>query len=112
MTSSFTAIVDELRAVLARERVAIAGLDAAAVTALAAEKQRLADALDRARRSQPATPAIREAARALQIEVRANAMLAHAAREAVRALLGRQDTGYDRRARGVGYSSRRALAVY
>jgi hypothetical protein len=110
--TSFVELAQQLCAVLADERAAIAALDAAAVARLAAAKQRLADALDRARRSEPVTQESRDAARAVQVAVRANAMLAHAARAAVRALLGRQDTGYDRRARTVTYASRGALTAY
>jgi hypothetical protein len=105
---TFRELAVELEAVLAREREAIAALDADGVNAVVADKQRLADALATA----PDAHAHKDAARALQIAVRANAMLAAAAGEAVRALLGRETTGYDRRARYVGCTSRRSLATY
>ncbi len=49
---------------------------------------------------------------ALRVDAQANAMLASAAAEAVRALLGREVTGYDRRARRVTHASDRPLATY
>ena len=44
--------------------------------------------------------------------MRATAMLAAAATEAVRALLGTEPTGYDRRARSVNSPQLRLLATY
>ena len=110
--ASFIALAEEMRALLVRERAAIVALDAAQLTAFATQKQAVADQLARACREETMTPAHRDVARALQAETRANAMLAAAAGEAVRALLGRQPAGYDRRARRVMASSGRALVAY
>ena len=93
---------EELRATFAEERRAIGALDHARLTYLAVHKQHLAEQLAQARDTAPIVdaPGVRELFAALRVEARANALLASAATEAVRALLGYQSTGgYDRAAR-------------
>jgi hypothetical protein len=93
---------EELRATLAEERRAIGALDHARLTYLAVHKQHLAERLAEARDTAPVVdaPAMRELFTALRVEAHANALLATAATQAVRALLGYQSTGgYDRAAR-------------
>lgn len=93
---------EELRETFAEERRAIGALDHARLTYLAMHKQHLAERLTEARASAPdaEAPILRELFAALRVEAHANAMLASAATEAVRALLGYESTGgYDRSAR-------------
>lgn len=93
---------EELRATFAEERRAIGALDHARLTYLAVHKQHLAEQLAQARATAPAieAPGVRELFLALRVEAHANALLATAATEAVRALLGHQSPGtYDRSAR-------------
>jgi hypothetical protein len=93
---------EELRATFAEERRAIGALDHARLTYLAVHKQHLAQRLTEARNAAPPgeVPVLRELFAALRVEAHANAMLATAATEAVRALLGYESTGgYDRAAR-------------
>jgi hypothetical protein len=93
---------EELRATFAEERRAIGALDHARLTYLAVHKQHLADRLAEARATAPGinAPMLRELFSALRVEAHANALLAKAATEAVRAMLGYESTGgYDRAAR-------------
>jgi hypothetical protein len=93
---------EELRETLAEERRAIGALDHARLTYLAVHKQHLAERLGQARDSAPSgeLPLMRELFAALRVEAHANALLASAATEAVRAMLGYEASGgYDRRAR-------------
>jgi hypothetical protein len=93
---------EELRATFAEERRAIGALDHARLTYLAVHKQHLAERLAETRDAAPAAeaPVLRQLFAALRVEAHANAMLASAATEAVRALLGYESTGgYDRSAR-------------
>jgi hypothetical protein len=93
---------EELRETLADERRAIAALDHARLTYLAVHKQHLAERLGEARDAAPVAnlPVMRELFAALRVEAHANALLASAANQAVRALLGYEPSGsYDRRAR-------------
>jgi flagellar biosynthesis/type III secretory pathway chaperone len=99
---SFRELAHELHALLAEERKAIGKLDHERLTWIATQKQRVSDELERARDD---TPACRQVIAALQVDARTNAMLAAAAADAVRALLGREVTGYDRRARRVTQAS-------
>jgi hypothetical protein len=48
---------------------------------------------------------------AIRVEARATAMLAATANQAVRALLGYEPAGYDRRAKRISQSPTRILAV-
>jgi len=93
---------EELRATFAEERRAIGALDHARLTYLAVHKQHLAEELALARQTAPAieAPILRQLFAALRVEAHANALLASAATEAVRAMLGYETTGgYDRAAR-------------
>ena len=93
---------EELRATFAEERRAIGALDHARLTYLAVHKQHLAERLAEARDTAPAVdaPILRDLFAALRVEAHANALLANAATEAVRAMLGYESTGgYDRSAR-------------
>jgi hypothetical protein len=96
------ALGEELRETFAEERRAIGALDHARLTYLAVHKQHLADRLGEARDAAPVAdlPIMRELFAALRVEAHANALLASAATEAVRAMLGYEPGGgYDRRAR-------------
>ena len=93
---------EELRATFAEERRAIGALDHARLTYLAVHKQHLAERLAEARdTAHPVdAPVLRTLFQALRVEAHANALLAGAATEAVRAMLGYESTGgYDRSAR-------------
>jgi hypothetical protein len=93
---------EELRETFAEERRAIGALDHARLTYLAVHKQHLAERLGEARDAAPAAnlPAMRALFAALRVEAHANAVLANAATEAVRAMLGYEPRGgYDRKAR-------------
>jgi len=103
---------EELRAAFAAERAAIASLDHARLTELAEHKRRIADELAALRDAVTPCPEVHDLFVAIQVEARATAMLAAAATEAVRALLGTEPTGYDRRARSVSSPQLRLLATY
>jgi len=103
---TFRELAHELHDLLAEERKAIGKLDHERLAWLATQKQHVAAELERLK---DATPECRDVLAALQIDARANAMLASAAAEAVRALLGREVTGYDKRARRVTQSAGQAL---
>lgn len=106
---------EELRATFAEERRAIGALDHARLTYLAVHKQHLAERLSEARESAPIVdaPVVRDLFNALRVEAHANAMLATAATEAVRALLGFQSTGgYDRSARRTTIPMPNLVATY
>ena len=93
---------EELHDTFVQERCAIGALDHARLTYLAVHKQHLAERLGEARAAAPAVdaPVLRELFAALRVEAHANAMLASAATEAVRTLLGYESSGsYDRSAR-------------
>lgn len=93
---------EELREAFAEERRAIGALDHERLSYLAVHKRHLAERLGEARDTAPAAdlPVMRELFSALRVEAHANAMLASAATEAVRAMLGYESSGaYDRRAR-------------
>jgi hypothetical protein len=96
------ALGEELRETFAEERRAIGALDHARLTYLAVHKHHLAERLGQARDTAPVCdlPVMRELFAALRVEAHANALLASAATEAVRAMLGYEPAGtYDRRAR-------------
>jgi hypothetical protein len=96
------ALGEELRETFAEERRAIGALDHARLTYVAVHKQHLAERLGEARDTAPVAdlPVMRELFAALRVEAHANALLASAATEAVRAMLGFEPgSGYDRRAR-------------
>ncbi len=103
---------EELRQAFADERAAIAKLDHARLADLADHKRRLCDQLVALREKVEPSPEIRDLFVAIQVEARATAMLAAAATEAVRALLGTEAMGYDRRARSTAAPALRLLATY
>jgi hypothetical protein len=105
---------EELRELFADERTAIAKLDHAKLTELAGRKQDLAHRLEEARTSAPASidRDVKLLFAAVRAEAHATAMLARAATEAVRALLGIEQTGYDRRARSLQTTAPRLLTTY
>jgi hypothetical protein len=105
---------EELRDVLAHERRAISALDHAALAFLASRKQDLAERLARARDAAGGlfAPEVKALFETLRAEAHATAMLAHTASTAVRALLGREHTGYDRHARRTETARLRLLATY
>lgn len=109
MSMTFRELAHELHALLADERKAIGKLDHERLTWIADRKREVAEHLDKVRED---TPACRSVLAALQLDARTNAMLAAAATEAVRALLGREMTGYDRRARRVTQQADRPLTTY
>ena len=80
---------EELRAVFADERRAIAALDHARLEQIAEHKRALAERLAELREPALASgsPAVRELFAAIQLEARATAKLAAEASQAVRALL-------------------------
>jgi hypothetical protein len=102
---------EELRALLVEERRAISKLDHERLAWLAEQKRNLAAQLSGIA---PGTcgPAAKEILAAIKIEAQATAMLANLANDAVRTLLGREQTGYDRRARRTEAPGSRLLARY
>jgi hypothetical protein len=106
---------EELRGVFADERRAIGALDHAALGTLSDRKRTLADELNRARNNVPRSPEVRALFEAIRTEAQANAILARAATDTVRAVLGIESTanGYDRRAnRTTPLPTARLLATY
>ena len=114
-----------LREVFAQERRAISALDVARLEELAAEKSELADRLSKLREPALATEpqrsappagddeAIKELLATIRIEAQATAMLASAASQTVRAMLGYESGGtYNRRAERVTSTPIRHLATY
>ena len=105
---------EELRELFAEERRAISALDHTRLAYLATHKQHILEQLEQARIAAPAalTPEVRALFATIRAEAHATAMLAHTAAEAVRALLGVEQTGYDRHARRVAAANLRLLATY
>jgi hypothetical protein len=89
---------EELRAVFAAERAAIASLDHEALARAYDAKQRLVPELGRLRGNASPDRELRALFQALRVEAHATALLANRAGHAVNALLGREPGGYDRRA--------------
>jgi hypothetical protein len=89
---------EELRAVFAAERAAIASLDHEALAKAYDDKQRLIPELGRLRAMASPDRELRALFQALRVEAHATALLANHANHAVNALLGREPAGYDRRA--------------
>jgi hypothetical protein len=102
---------EELRALFAEERKAIAKLDHDKLAWLAEQKRVVVDRIAAIRPAQP-SPALKTLFEAIRAEARATAMLAATATAAVRALLGRQVTGYDRHARRTETTAFRLRATY
>ncbi|MGN6105649.1 MAG: hypothetical protein ACTHU0_11135 [Kofleriaceae bacterium] len=105
---------EELRRLFAEERAAIAALDHGALERLAAQKLEVARTLAELRDQVTDSPVLRALFASIRVEARATSVLAAAATESVRALLGYdQGTGgYDRRARQVTTQSSRLLVSY
>lgn len=106
---------EELRALFADERRAIAQLDHARLTYLAEQKQRVANALAELHAGMTTVdaPELKLLLEAVRVEARANAMLAATAGDAVRALLGYEPAaGYNRRAKPITNHPLRLLASY
>lgn len=105
---------EELREIFVEERKAIAALDHARLEAVSVRKQAIAGHLAGLRETIPTgDPLVRDLFAAIRVEAHATAMLAAAATEAVRALLGYDtSSSYDRRARPVTHGPTRTLAAY
>ncbi|MFN0249706.1 MAG: hypothetical protein ACKV2T_22685 [Kofleriaceae bacterium] len=119
MSSSATlddlrATAEELRVVFADERRAICTLDHAKLEELASAKVRLAQRLDKLRSSlDTSDPLVRDLFIAIRAEAQATALLASAATQAVRSILGyKPANAYDRRARQQTSTPGRVLATY
>jgi hypothetical protein len=105
-------IAEELRTVFASERAAIATLDHGQLETLAQTKRELATRLGALRDAGLETsPAVRDLFAAIRVEARATAMLAQTANQAVRALLGYETGGYDRRGGRITQGPSRILAA-
>jgi parvulin-like peptidyl-prolyl isomerase len=105
---------EELRALFADERRAISSLDHAKLEELATAKLEIAQRLEKLRTSLDATdPLVRDLFIAIRTEARATAILAQAATQAVRSILGYTPANaYDRRARQQTSGPGRVLAAY
>lgn len=104
---------EELRAAFAEERRAISALDREALEQLAARKLELAHRLEALRGSITGEdPLVRDLFAAIRTEAHANALLASAAANAVRELLGYTAGGYDRHAQTTTSRTGRVLATY
>jgi hypothetical protein len=98
MSEQLETVAEELCAVFAEERHAIASLDHIRIEELAARKHALAGelaALCKADGSSRVRPLVER----VRIEASATALLASTASAAIRAALGQEAAGYDRRAR-------------
>jgi hypothetical protein len=98
MNDQLETVTDELCAVFAEERNAIARLDHACIEELAARKQALAGELAALCKAD-GTSRVRPLVERVRIEASATALLAATASSAIRAVLGQETSGYDRRAR-------------
>ena len=96
---------EELRVVFASERTAISALDYDALTMLAETKSRLATRLGELAPLASANPEAHALFEAVRVEAHATALLAATASNLVNAMLGRETSGYDRRARNVTTSA-------
>jgi hypothetical protein len=106
---------EELRQAFADERAAIAALDHARLEQVATHKRALAERLAEVREPALATgsSAVRDLFTAIRAEAHATAMLAAAASQTVRALLGYESTGgYDKRGVHRTTGPMRLLAAY
>jgi hypothetical protein len=98
MNEQIETLADELCAVFAEERHAIAALDHTRIDELAARKHALAGELAALCKAD-GTPTVRPIIERIRIEASATALLASTASAAIRAALGQEAAGYDRRAR-------------
>ena len=105
---------EELRVLFADERRAISSLDHAKLEELATAKVAIAHRLDALRTKLDAKdPVVRDLFIAIQTEARATALLATAATQAVRSILGyKPANAYDRRARQQTSGPGRVLATF
>ncbi len=105
---------EELSAMFAEERRAIAGLDHGRITYIVEQKRHMVARLGEVLAAAPLSLAkdIRELLAAVRVEAHATALLASAATEAVRALLGYESAGYDHRAKRTTNPAPRILATY
>lgn len=106
---------DELRQAFADERAAIATLDHERLAQLATHKCAVAEHLAELGKRVTADDSgtVRDLFAAIRIEAHATALLAKAATDAVRAMLGYEtNVGYDRRANNVTRGPSRYLAAY
>ena len=102
---------EELRQVFADERRAISELDYLRLEQLATIKRALATQL--AAYKPTSSPELRTLFEAIRVEARATAMLAAAATQAVRAMLGYEPAaGYDKKARQLPTGPTRILTAY
>ena len=108
-------LAEELRDAFVQERQAIRTLDHARLETLAAHKRDVAERLHATACALPPEDAtlVRHVLEALRVEARATAMLAAAATQSVRTLLGYEPAGaYDRRARRTTNGPNRTLVAY
>lgn len=105
---------EELRVVFAEERRAISTLDHGKLEELANAKIAIARKLDALRaKVDTQDPAVRDLFTAIRSEAQATALLASAATQAVRQMLGYQPANaYDRRARQYTSGPGRVLATF
>ena len=105
---------EELRVLFADERRAISTLDHAKLEELALAKAAIAQRLEKLRHTLDANdPVVRDLFVAIRTEARATALLATAATQAVRGILGyKPANAYDRRARQTTSGPGRVLATY
>jgi hypothetical protein len=98
MSEQLESVTDELCAVFAEERQAIATLDHVRIVELAG-KRVLACGELAALCKADGTSRVRPLVERVRIEASATALLASTASSAIRAALGQESSGYDRRAR-------------
>ena len=105
---------EELRVLFADERRAISKLDHAKLEELATAKIAIAQRLEQLRKNLDTDDAaVRDLFIAIRTEARATALLASAATQAVRGILGyKPANAYDRRARQMSSGPGRVLATY
>jgi hypothetical protein len=105
---------EELRAVFSRERTAISTLDHATLAEIFVVKQRLVGELGRVAANADRDPELRALFQLVRVEAHATALLANHANRAIDALLGRETSGYDRRANRTMFAgtSLRRLRAY
>jgi hypothetical protein len=89
---------EELRAVFAQERTAIGQLDHEALATIFEAKQRLVTELGRLQANAAPDAELRALFQTIRVEAHATALLSNHASHAINALLGRESSGYDRRA--------------
>jgi hypothetical protein len=98
MSDQLETVADELCAVFAEERHAIAALDHTRIDELAVCKHALAGELAALCKAD-GTSRVRQFIERIRVEASATALLASTATSAIRAALGQESAGYDRRAR-------------